>query len=150
MHAEIRLASNDDLALLLGFVRAYHQFEGLRVTDAEREQSVRRLMSDHGLGAIWLILDDARPVGYVALCKGYSIEFGGYDAFIDELYVQPESRGRGLGKAGIDLVKTEAKRMGIRALHLEVARTNQAARRLYAEADFEAREKYVLMSAVLR
>ncbi|MND01650.1 hypothetical protein D3C83_207260 [compost metagenome] len=34
----------------------------------------------------------------------------------------------------------------IRKLHLEVARDNAPARRLYAKAGFVAREKYVLMS----
>ena len=44
-------------------------------------------------------------------------------------------------------VKVEARRLDIRALHLEVARDNQRARRLYASAGFAAREQYFLMSA---
>jgi GNAT superfamily N-acetyltransferase len=149
MHAEIRFASEDDIDLMLPLVRAYHEHEGLDISDSERESSVRGLISDHAFGGIWLIYVGGAPVGYIVLCKGYSIEFGGYDAFIDEFYIRPEFRGKGFGKSSLELIKAEATKIGIRALHLEVARTNEIARKLYAGAGFEAREKYVLMSIIL-
>jgi len=149
MQAELRLALQEHLDLTLPLVRAYHEFEKLDTTDSDRENSVRKLLSDRALGGIWLIYFKHEPVGYVALCTGYSIEFGGYDAFIDEFYIRPKFRGKGLGKETLQLVKAEAAKIGIRALHLEVARSNINALTLYAGAQFKAREKYVLMSATL-
>ena len=87
--------------------------------------------------------------GYIALTYGYSLEFGGRDAFIDEFYIRPDFRGEGLGQTILGLIQQEAERLGIRALHLEVARTNLRAQRLYARANFQPRNKYVLMSATL-
>jgi ribosomal protein S18 acetylase RimI-like enzyme len=101
-------------------------------------------------GRIWLIYCDYRAVGYIALCAGYSIEFSGKDAFIDEFYIKPEFRGRGLGTQALELIKIAAKNLDIRAIHLEVARNNPDAHRLYARSDFEVREKYVLMSISLQ
>jgi len=134
---------------VLNYVRAYHEYEGMHLPDEVRGSAVRALLGESPLGRIWLIGAGEGPVGYVAACFGYSIEFGGRDAFVDELYIVPEHRGRGHGRSALRLVKPEAARLGVRALHLEVARTNDRAQRLYRSLGFAAREKYFLMSAVL-
>ena len=149
MMAEIRLASEKDLELILPLAQAYHEFEGLHVSDSERESAIHTLITNHTLGGIWLIHHENEQVGYLALCKGYSIEFGGSDAFIDEFYIRPEFRGKGLGKHVLDLIKNEAKKLGVQALHLEVARDNIPTQKLYSTAKFQLREKYVLMSVKL-
>ncbi len=149
MTIAIQRASIQHLELILPLVRAYHEFEEVDTTESARESSIRQLLSNHSLGGIWLIYSDKTLAGYIALCQGYSIEFGGYDAFIDEFYIQTEFRGRGLGKQTLEFVKTEAKKIGIRALHLEVAHTNTNAQRLYSQAQFKPREKYMLMSVTL-
>ena len=145
----IQLASEDDLAEILPFVCAYHEFEELNLTDIERERSVRTLLSDRLLGGIWLVHVDVEPVGYIALCFGYSIEFAGQDAFVDEFYIHPKFRDKGIGTKVLELIKEEAIKMNIRALHLEVARSNRKAQGLYSRAHFKAREKYVIMSVNL-
>jgi ribosomal protein S18 acetylase RimI-like enzyme len=43
-------------------------------------------------------------------------------------------------------VEAEAATLGIRALHLEVARSNVRAQKLYGAAGFRARERFFLMS----
>lgn len=149
MEIKIQLASKDDLSELLPFVHAYHDFEGIVLTEFERERSVRSLLSDMSLGGIWLAYEGTEIVGYIALCVGYSIEFGGLDAFVDEFYIHPNYRGKGIGKTVLEFVKVEARKMNIRALHLEVSRTNTKAREFYSRANFKAREKYVLMSVKL-
>lgn len=149
MSAVIKLATEDDIQLLLPFVRSFHEFEGLNLTDDEREISVRGLLTKSEFGGIWIIFDGALPAGYIAICKGYSIEFCGYDAFIDEFYIRPESRGKGLGMTVLQLAKVEAQKLGIRALHLEVARSNTRARSFYASASFVVRDEYSLMSVDL-
>ena len=109
MSVELRLSSEKEIDLLLPFVRAYHEFEELNTTDEQRESSVRTLLSNPELGRIWMIYSKGAPAGYVALGMGYSIEFGGRDAIIDEFYIRPEFRGRGLGASALDLLKNEAR-----------------------------------------
>ena len=66
---------------------------------------------------------------------------------MDEFYLVPEIRGMGVGTWVLDVViKQKAGELDVNALHLEVARDNRCARRLYAKAGFKAREKYMLMS----
>ncbi len=149
MRAEIRVALIEDLEILLPLVRAFHEFEDLHITNEQRKNSLTTLLGNVELGGVWLIYSGSQAVGYIALCAGYSIEFSGKDAFIDEFYIRPEFRGKGLGKQTLEFIKIAAKDLDIRALHLEVARTNTNARRLYSRSNFEAREKYVLMSVKL-
>lgn len=146
---ELILASTQHLGLILPMVKAYHAFEGLAATDQEREHAVQMLLSNRALGGIWLIYRDGEPAGYIALCIGFTLEFGGHDAFVDEFYVRPEYRKQGLGAAALEQIKAEARNRGIKALHLEVAKTNVQARQLYSRAQFQARDKYVLMSVEL-
>ena len=149
MTTALRLISLEDIELILPFVPAYQEFEEVEMTDKERESSVRGLISGPKLGGIWIIYNDSKPVGYIALCVGYSFEFGGLDAIIDEFYILPKYRGKGLGRKALELIKIESKKIGLRALHLEVVRTNSRAQSLYSRAQFKAREKYILMSVTL-
>lgn len=149
MKLELQAGRPADIDDILPLVAAYHAFEGIDSDASKRQSAVGRLLADPSLGGIWLVLADGVPAGYIALCRGFSIEFDGFDAFVDEFYLDPAFRGRGIGKFVLETIKSEARRRQINALHLEVARDNQRARRLYRSAGFEAREKYLLMSAAL-
>lgn len=149
MNHRLQRASINNLQQLLPLVEAYHQFEDIHMTDESRRQAVLCLLSDSSLGGVWLIVVDAAIVGYIALTFGYSIEFGGRDAFIDEFYIRPECRGQGLGTQTLSQIQQEARSLNIRALHLEVARLNTRAQEFYTQTNFQARSKYMLMSAQL-
>jgi len=133
----------------LPLISAYHEFESINLTEIDRKSSANKLIEDRNLGGIWTILSEDKLIGYIALCKGYSIEFGGLDAFVDEFYIQPEYRGKGIGTEVLELIKLEARKIEIRAIHLEVAHTNHKAKKLYSKAGFREREKYILMSVNL-
>jgi ribosomal protein S18 acetylase RimI-like enzyme len=60
-----------------------------------------------------------------------------------------KSRGQGIGSEVLEFVKREAAALGVVALHLEVARDNRRARRVYERWGFEAREQFHLMSCYL-
>jgi GNAT superfamily N-acetyltransferase len=149
MKANIKIALIGDLENLLPLVREFHEFEALQITEDVRKSSLTALLVNEQLGRIWLIYCDQQLVGYIALCLGYSIEFTGKDAFIDEFYIRPEFRGQGLGKQTLEFIKVAAKDLDIKAIHLEVARTNTNAHKLYTHSNFQVRDKYVLMSVKL-
>ena len=146
MDLRLQIASDNDLEQVVAFVRAYHAFEGIQDAD-DISATIQPLLGNSRFGRVWLIHAETLPVGYVAVCFGYSIEFAGPDAFIDEMFIVPEQRGRGIGRSVLRLLKPEAAALGLKALHLEVARTNERARRLYASAGFRSREQFFLMSS---
>lgn len=146
---QLRPASPADLDTLLPMVSAYHAVEQISLSRAQRADAVRTLLTDERLGGFWLLVVDQQPVGYLALTYGYSLEFGGRDAFIDELFIEAPHRGKVHGHAALQRIKHIAAAAGVRALHLEVGRNNPRAAGLYRAAGFQARDSFQLMSARL-
>lgn len=149
MNVSLQLATERDGPVLESLVRAYHAFEGVGRPGEDITAAIRPLLGQSDLGCAWFICADSQPIGYVVICFGYSIEFSGRDAFIDELFIIEAERGKGIGKTVLALVKAEAARLGVKALHLECARNNERAQRLYKSAGFVSRESFFLMSATL-
>lgn len=138
-----------DLEALLPLVAAYHAFEEIDMTVDDRRRSIAQLLGEPGLGTIWCIRQREQMIGYLALCYGYSIEFGGRDAFVDEFYIVPDARAQGIGREVIKRVMSHAAKDGLKALHLEVAPGNAQAGALYAKEGFVRRTGFNLMSARL-
>lgn len=139
-------AGPEHLGRLLPMVAAYHEFEGIASTDARRRAALEPLLRGTPLGAVWLIGPKMSPVGYVAVGLGWSIEFAGPDAFVDELFIREAVRGRGMGGQALDALAVELQRRGVVALHLEVARGNDRAQALYLRRGFERRDGNFMMS----
>jgi ribosomal protein S18 acetylase RimI-like enzyme len=149
MSINIKLASVENIDLLLPLVTEFHHLEGVMLSEAQRKSSLEALLAQDPPGQVWLICFETQPVGYIVICFGYSIEFTGRDAFIDEFYIRPEDRGKGLGQQALERIKTIAKGLDIQALHLEVLKSNLQAQGFYAKLGFEARDQYMLMSVKL-
>ena len=143
---KLKKAEVNDIEVLKSLISQYHRFENIAMSDSTRVKAFSSLIGENQFGRIWLILSSEKVIGYIVLCFGYSIEFRGRDAFIDELYIQKPHRGKGFGRAVLAAIKNEANNLGIKTLHLEVARTNARAKKLYSDMGFRAREGFHLMS----
>ena len=84
------------------------------------------------------------------LCFGYSLEWLGPDAFVDEFYLREEYRGRGWGRKTMEFVEEVAREMGIRTLHLEVVQKNSTALNVYRKMGFVAHESTFLSKWIAR
>lgn len=146
MSTALHLARPDDLDRLIPLVEAFHSEEGILQDDETRRAALMPLLDGSPLGAIYLIGPTRAPVGYVVITFGWSVEFGGMDAFIDEIFIRPKVRGRGMGGDALTALSGALGDAGVRAFHLEVDRTKDRTRRLYQRAGFEPRERYMLMT----
>ena len=132
-----------DAARLVEMARAFHEEDGHPLTPAG-ERALRQLVDGDAFGRCWIVYEGAEPVGYAVLTLGFSIEYGGRDGFVDDLYVVPTARGRGVGRAVLFFLLEEARALGIRTLHLEVGAENDPAARLYAALGFVATGRRLL------
>ena len=147
---EFRLAAESDIEILLEFMRAYYAFDGHGFDREKAQAAVTTLLRDSSLGRAWLILDGDVAVGYIVLCFGYSLEWLGRDAFVDEFYLREEDRGRGWGRKAMEFVEDGARAAGIRTLHLEVVRKNAVALELYRKIGFVEHESRFLSKWIAR
>ncbi len=149
MSVRIDLATIDDQEVVLDFIQAYHAFEEIPFERDTVRRAIEPLLAQTDAGRIWLVYAGQQLAGYIALCFGYSIEFGGRDAFLDEMYLDKAFRGQGIGKAALSQVAQQAAAVGIKGIHLEVNRDNLQAQKLYTALSFEKRDKYFLMTRTL-
>ena len=81
-----------------------------------------------------LIQWDGQPAGYMYLTQCYSAEVGGRCVFIEEIYLEPAYRGRGLGAQVMAWLEEEYP--AARRFRLEVTQANQGAVHLYQKAGY--------------
>lgn len=144
--SSLRLATPDDLERLIPLVAGFHAEEGIEQDDDTRRGALVPLLEGSPHGAIWMIGPRVAPVGYVAVSFGWSIEFGGIDVFLDELYVREKVRGRGMVSEALAALVRALSGQGIKAMHLEVDNDNDRARALYERMGFQSRNRYHLMT----
>lgn len=130
-----RAVCPDDAATLLTLARAFHSEDG-HPLDPAAEAAIARVCAGEPLAPCWLIELAGETVGYVVLGLGFSLEHGGSDGFVDDLYLVPQARGRGVGRAALAFAEVEARTRGVQTLHLEVEPANARAYRLYQDWGF--------------
>ena len=132
---EMALVGSADHLALLALARAFHAEDGHRL-DAGGEAAIAALAAGTPHAKAWLIRERDRTVGYVVLALGFSVEHGGCDSFLDDFYIEPGHRGRGLGSAVLTALEREARALSVKAIHLEVMPGNDRAEALYRRFGF--------------
>lgn len=148
MSAALTLAAPDHLDKLDALVAAFHAEEGIDLPAEDRRAGLKPLLDGIPHGAAYLIGPARAPIGYLVVTFGWSLEFGGLDGFVDEIYVRPGVRGRGIASETLQTLPRALAGAGLKALHLEVNRTADRTQRLYKKAGFEPRADYMLMTRV--
>lgn len=132
---KVRVATPEDLSVVLAWTQAFYNEEHLQFDPVATPRAVSVLLDNPACGAVLLFGTDA-PVGYAALTRGFSLEQRGHYALLDELYIAPHARGRGLAAHALDAAADQARAWGVSMLRLEVLHHNPRAKALYLRAGF--------------
>ena len=122
----------------------------IRFDESAARATFRRFLSLPAFGRVWLLCEADLPVGYIVLTMGFSFEFHGHDAFIDELYIDSNFRRRGYGKQAVAFLEEKAREMDVNAIHLEVDRGNDPAFELYRRAGYEDHDRFLMTKRLNR
>jgi GNAT superfamily N-acetyltransferase len=131
----IRPASPADLPRLLPMVHALAQHHGDTPTATDATLS-RDLFSPQAWAVVLVAEGESRLQGYVALTRGVQLQAGGRTMDMHHLYVQAESRGKGLGKALVHAAVDMARAEGCLYLTVGTAPQNPDAARFYPSLGF--------------
>ncbi len=127
----VRLAALADVTTLVALMREFYAESGFGLDETWATAAFNQLIGDPDRGAAWLIEQRGQPVGHLVLSVRFAMEFGGLLAYIDDLFVRPEHRGKGAAGAALDALVAECRRRGCRAIEVEVAPGNVAALAAY-------------------
>ena len=146
MSAALTLATLEHLDKLDALVAAFHAEAGISINDDARHAGLKPMLEGIPHGAAYLIGPSRAPIGYLVVTFGWSLEFGGLDGFLDEIYVRPGVRGRGIASEVLQALPRALAGAGLKALHLEVAKDAVRTQALYKRAGFRPRDGYMLMT----
>ena len=143
-------AIRTDIETLLPLMQAYYQEDRLEVSSEHTRRAREQFFSSqdlnaHDLGRLWILHYRGKPDGYLALTWNYSFEYGGRVAEVDELYVAPQFRNRGLAQAALSFAETTCRALAVKALSLEALPKNESARRFYLRFGFHKVERNFLL-----
>jgi ribosomal protein S18 acetylase RimI-like enzyme len=141
-----REATLRDEAALLPMMRrlAEHEPGGIKFDEPAARAALRQFAALPAFGRVWLLYEGATLVGYIILTLGFSFEFHGHDAFIDELYIDTAHRRRGFGRQAVAFVEQRAREMGVNAIHLEVDHGNDPALELYRRTGYKDHDRFLM------
>lgn len=136
---------HSDIDLAVAMMREFYAIDGYPIDAAKSHKLFTEFIDNESLGKAWLISSDGDIVGYVILTFVFSFEFGGKIAFVDELYISGRARGKGIGKDSVEFIKSEAVKLSLKMLYLEVEHHNTLAQKLYLSAGFETHNRKFMM-----
>lgn len=141
----VQKADIDTVLVLMHELSVQDRLPDQRPLDFVRARSaLEELVSNPSYGRTWLIYDGDMVVGYLVLTFGYSLEFHGRDAFIDELFIRASHRGRGWGTRAMEQAESTSKALNIRAVHLEVGHGNTRAQEFYSKMGYTNHERHLM------
>jgi len=138
---QTRPATPGDVGALLALMREFYAEEHLGFGEAVAQSALEDLIAHPDLGCIWLFEYAGVVIGYAVITFGFSLEFHGRLALLDEFYIIPAERGRGLGRRGMELIKAWVGTTSVATLRLEVNPSNTRARSLYQHAGFHDEQR---------
>jgi len=142
----IREATLQDEAELLRMMRLLDGQESalIKFDETALSAAFRQFLTLPAFGGVWLLCEGSRTVGYVVLTVGFSFEFRGHNAFIDELYIDVAYRRRGYGRRALAFAEERAREMGVNAIHLEVDGGNDPAFELYRCTGYQEHGRFLM------
>ncbi len=143
MPAEVEIApvSAEQFEQLLPLIAAYQHFYEVEDVDDERNRAFfRRFLSPSEDGLLLGARAEGRFRGYACLYWHFSSTLAAETVLMNDLFVEPGDRGRGVGRALIEAARDIARERGAAHLEWATAPENHTAQRLYDSTGAERSE----------
>jgi ribosomal protein S18 acetylase RimI-like enzyme len=138
MPATVRRATPDDAAEIGRLLHDFNtEFDDYTPGPGALAGRAREMIAS---GEIFVLLGGAGPDGIALMCIRRQIFTGEPDAYLQELYVAPQRRGQGLGRALLTAAMDLARERGATHFELTTSTGDAEARSLYESAGFTNRE----------
>ena len=98
-NTKIRFATEDDVALIVEFIRGIAEYEKMLDEVIADEDLIREWVFRRNKAEVIFALEDGKEVGFALFFHNFSTFLGRAGIYLEDLFVKPEYRGRGHGKA---------------------------------------------------
>ena len=101
--ATYRNAEEDDISLILEFIKKLADYEGRLDEVTATEEDLSRWIFDEGIAEVIFVLEDGKEVGFALFYKTFSTYIAKINIHLEDMFVEPAYRGKGYGN-GIEYV----------------------------------------------
>ena len=141
----IRAATSDDVPLILRFIRGLAEYERLAHQVVATEDGLREtLFGPRPYAEVVIAEDGGQPAGFALFFHNYSTFLGRPGIYLEDLYVLPEMRGRGIGRALLSHLARLAVERGCGRLEWWVLDWNEDAIRFYRNLGAEPMDDWTV------
>ncbi len=142
---QIREATPDDAALILGFITSLAIYEKAEHEVLASESDIRESLFGDDATAHGLICSiNDTPIGFAVYFFNYSTWLGKPGLYLEDLYIEPEYRGSGAGKALLKHLAGTAVAKGCGRFEWSVLDWNTPARKFYASLGAQPQDEWVI------
>jgi ribosomal protein S18 acetylase RimI-like enzyme len=138
---QIDPAREDDLDELARLFTAYRVFYECEPDEAAARRFLSMLISE-GRSRFFIARLDGKPAGFMHLSPALSTLAMTKTWFLEDIFVDPQARKRGLGSALLDEAENFARSTGATRISLTTAHSNLTAQRVYLSAGYEHDEVF--------
>jgi ribosomal protein S18 acetylase RimI-like enzyme len=143
-----RPLKKSDIKIIVLMMQEFYAIDNYPMQPETTKILLERFIADKNLGQCWLISDAEITIGYVILTYIFSFEYQGRIAFLDELYLNENARGKGIGKDVLNLVNSHAIQNNLKMIYLEIESHNEVAKKLYFSNDFVVHHRQILKRTI--
>lgn len=109
---QFRYATEEDAALILEFIKGIATYEKMLDEVVNTEEKIKEIVFGKGHAEVIFALEGEKEVGFALFFHNYSTFVGRAGIHLEDLFVWPEYRGKGYGKALLCEVARIAKERG--------------------------------------
>ena len=135
---EIRSARAEEIEEMLPLIRAYCEFYETEPNDEGLREMFRTLIAEPSQGAVFVAADDGRPVGFATLDWKWSSLKAARIGYLEDLFVDPTARGKGIADALIEVCAQRCRELGMPAMEWLTAPDNLRAQQVYNRTGAES------------
>jgi len=135
---EIRPARADEADSLLPLMRAYCDFYDVDPADAGLLEMARALIADPEQGSLFVAAEGGEAIGFAALGWKWASTRGARIGVMEDLFVDPGARGKGVADALIAACADRCRERGAPVLEWVTAPDNDRAQKVYERQGAEA------------
>ncbi|MDO4188172.1 MAG: GNAT family N-acetyltransferase [Lachnospiraceae bacterium] len=97
-----RYANREDSELILGFIKALAKYENMEDEVVATQETLSEWIFDKKKAEVIFVMEDGKEVGFALFFHNFSTFLGRAGIYLEDLFVYPEYRKKGYGKALIE------------------------------------------------
>lgn len=142
---EIRTTTESDIPVILGLIRDLAEYERAPDAVVATEAGLREVLFGTKPSAeVLLALENGEPVGFAVYFSNFSTWLGRPGLYLEDLFVKPEKRGKGYGRALLERLAQIARDRGCGRMEWAVLDWNEPAIKFYRKLGAQPMDEWTV------